>query len=104
MAAALLVVFGVRAWLAARRRDFAEHRRCMVRVIGLSFGITVQRLFMAVLGIIPWKLSDKSDGAMTSRAFGWASVLGFATAALVAELATRSTNADVAAAAQRKRQ
>lgn len=52
LAVAWIAVTG-RAWMAARRRDFAVHRRFMVRSFALTFAAVTLRLYLPVALVLP---------------------------------------------------
>ena len=54
---AAFLFFLIKAFSAARRRDFADHRKWMIRMFATGMTITTQRLLLAAL-IMPIGISD----------------------------------------------
>lgn len=80
---ALLLWFASMAWTEVRRRQFAEHREWMIRALGLSFCIAVQRVYYAPL----WLLT----GLPEQQLFALSACLAVLTGLFVAERWIRRT-------------
>ncbi|WP_257453624.1 DUF2306 domain-containing protein [Archangium lipolyticum] len=53
---ALMILFTIRAYLSARRREFAQHREWMIRSFSIGLGVATIRIFYAV-GIVATSLT-----------------------------------------------
>ena len=80
--AAFLLFLGRALW-HARRREFAAHRECMIRVFALGLGVATIRLVILLCELI--------TGAAMREVFAAAFWIGLAANALAAELWIRRT-------------
>lgn len=81
------------AFAAARRRDFGQHRRWMIRAFAVGIGIATIRLWTGVFIALHHAMTSEPPNGPVASTFGLAFWLGFAVNVAVGEWWLRRTSA-----------